>query len=126
MTAKCIAGILPPPDMEESLEITKIYSVLGMLDEKAPLIRKRPFREVHHTATRAAMTGGGMIPRPGEISLAHGGVLFLDELPEFRKSVLEVLREPLEERSIQISRAYGNYRFPADFILVAAMNPCPC
>ena len=126
MKAKCIAGILPPPDMEESLEITKIYSVLGMLDEKAPLIRKRPFREVHHTATRAAMTGGGMIPRPGEISLAHGGVLFLDELPEFRKSVLEVLREPLEERSIQISRAYGNYRFPADFILVAAMNPCPC
>lgn len=126
MTAKCIAGILPPPDMEESLEITKIYSVLGMLDENSPLIRKRPFREVHHTATRAAMVGGGMIPRPGEISLAHGGVLFLDELPEFRKSVLEVLREPLEERSIQISRTYGNYRFPADFILVAAMNPCPC
>lgn len=126
MTAKCIAGILPPPDKEESLEITKIYSVLGMLDEKSPLIRKRPFREIHHTATRAAMTGGGIIPRPGEISLAHGGVLFLDELPEFRKSVLEVLRQPLEERNIQISRTYGNYRFPADFILVAAMNPCPC
>lgn len=126
MTAKCIAGILPSPNMEESLEITKIYSVLGMLDEKSPLIRKRPFREIHHTATRAAMTGGGIVPRPGEISLAHGGVLFLDELPEFRKSVLEVLRQPLEERSVQISRTYGNYRFPADFILVAAMNPCPC
>mgnify|MGYP005776230103 CR=1 FL=1 len=126
MTAKCIAGILPPPDMEESLEITKIYSVLGMLDEKAPLIRKRPFREVHHTATRAALIGGGLVPRPGEISLAHGGVLFLDELPEFRKSVIEVLRQPLEEKSVQISRTYGNYRFPADFILVAAMNPCPC
>lgn len=126
MTAKCIAGILPPPDMEESLEITKIYSVLGMLDEKSPLIRKRPFREVHHTATRTALTGGGLVPRPGEISLAHGGVLYLDELPEFRKSVLEVLRQPLEEKSVQISRAYGNYRFPADFILVAAMNPCPC
>lgn len=126
MTAKCIAGILPPPDMEESLEITKIYSVLGMLDEKSPLIRKRPFREIHHTATRAALIGGGIVPRPGEISLAHGGVLFLDELPEFRKSVIEVLRQPLEEKSVQISRVYGNYRFPADFILVAAMNPCPC
>lgn len=126
MTAKCIAGILPPPDMEESLEITKIYSVLGMLNERSPLIRQRPFREVHHTATKAALIGGGQIPRPGEISLAHGGVLFLDELPEFKKSVLEVLRQPLEERKIQISRTYGNYVFPADFILVAAMNPCPC
>ena len=126
MTAKCIAGILPMPDIEESLEITKIYSVMGMLDERSPLIRKRPFREVHHTATRAALIGGGLVPRPGEISLAHGGVLFLDELPEFRKSVIEVLRQPLEERSVQISRTYGNYRFPADFILVAAMNPCPC
>lgn len=126
MTAKCIAGILPPPDMNESLEITKIYSVLGMLDEKSPLIRDRPFREVHHTATRTALTGGGVVPRPGEISLAHGGVLFLDELPEFRKNVIEVLRQPLEDKSVQISRAYGNYRFPADFIMVAAMNPCPC
>ena len=126
MTAKCIAGILPPPDMKESLEITKIYSVLGMLNEKSPLIRKRPFREVHHTATRAALIGGGMFPHPGEISLAHGGVLFLDELPEFKKSVLEVLRQPLEEKEIQITRTYGTYRFPADVILVAAMNPCPC
>lgn len=126
MTAKCIAGILPPPDMKESLEITKIYSVLGMLNEKSPLIRKRPFREVHHTATRAALIGGGMFPHPGEISLAHGGVLFLDELPEFKKSVLEVLRQPLEEKEIRIARTYGTYRFPADVILVAAMNPCPC
>ena len=126
MTAKCIAGILPPPDIRESMEITKIYSVLGLLDEKSPLIQRRPFREVHHTATKAALIGGGMIPRPGEISLAHGGVLFLDELPEFKKSVLEVLRQPLEEHSVQISRTYGNYRFPADFMLVAAMNPCPC
>lgn len=126
MTAKCIAGILPPLDMKESMEITKIYSVLGLLKDESPLIRTRPFREVHHTATRAALIGGGVIPRPGEISLAHKGVLFLDELPEFRKNVLEVLRQPLEERSIRISRTYGNYAFPADFMLVAAMNPCPC
>lgn len=126
MTAKCIAGILPPLSEEESMEITKIYSVMGMLDEKEPLIRRRPFRSVHHTATKAALIGGGLIPRPGEISLAHGGVLFLDELPEFRKGVLEVLRQPLESRSIQLSRTYGNYSFPADFMLVAAMNPCPC
>ncbi len=126
MCAKCIAGILPPLDMKESIEITKIYSVMGMLKDEAPLIQTRPFREVHHTATRAALIGGGVIPRPGEISLAHKGVLFLDELPEFRKSVLEVLRQPLEERSIHISRTYGNYAFPADFMLVAAMNPCPC
>ena len=126
MTARCIAGILPPPDREESMEITKIYSVSGLLDEREPLIGQRPFRSVHHTATRAALTGGGLIPKPGEISLAHGGVLFLDELPEFRKGVLEVLRQPLEKKSIQISRAHGNYSFPADFMLVAAMNPCPC
>ncbi len=126
MAARCIAGILPPLDEKESMEITKIYSVLGLVNEERPLIRKRPFREVHHTATRAALTGGGAVPRPGEISLAHGGVLFLDELPEFRKNVLEVLRQPLEERCVQISRTYGNYRFPANFMLVAAMNPCPC
>ena len=115
MTAKCIAGILPKPDIRESIEITKIYSVMGLLNEDKPLIQTRPFREVHHTATRAALIGGGGIPRPGEISLAHGGVLFLDELPEFRKSVLEVLRQPLEERKIQISRTHGNYAFPAGF-----------
>ena len=126
MTAKRIAGILPPLDRRESMEITKIYSVLGLIDESAPLICRRPFREVHHTVTKAALIGGGIVPRPGEISLAHGGVLFLDELTEFKKSVLEVMRQPLEERSIQITRTYGNYRFPADFMLVAAMNPCPC
>ena len=126
MTAKCIAGILPPLEREESMEITKIYSVMGLLDAEEPLIVRRPFRSVHHTATKAALIGGGMIPKPGEISLAHGGVLFLDELAEFRKGVLEVLRQPLERRSIQISRTSGNYSFPADFMLVAAMNPCPC
>ena len=126
LTAKCIAGILPPLDLRESLEITKIYSVLGLVDEKTPLIVDRPFREVHHTATKAALIGGGTIPHPGEISLAHKGVLFLDELPEFRRDTLEVLRQPLEERYVNLSRTYGNYTFPANFMLVAAMNPCPC
>ena len=125
MTAKCIAGILPPLDLRESLEITKIYSVLGLVDEKTPLIVDRPFREVHHTATKAALIGGGTIPHPGEISLAHKGVLFLDEIPEFRRDTLEVLRQPLEERYVNLSRTYGNYTFPANFMLVAAMNPCP-
>ena len=111
MTAKCIAGILPPLDLRESLEITKIYSVLGLVDEKTPLIVDRPFREVHHTATKAALIGGGTIPHPGEISLAHKGVLFLDELPEFRRDTLEVLRQPLEERYVNLSRTYGNYTF---------------
>ena len=122
MTAKCMAGILPPMNYEESMELTKLYSVMGMLDGKEPLISRRPFREVHHTATRAALIGGGIVPRPGEISLAHSGILFLDELPEFKRSVLEVLRQPLEQRSIQITRTSGNYIFPADFMLVSAMN----
>ncbi len=126
MTAKRIATILPPLSYEESLEITKIYSIAGLLEANHPLIQRRPFRNVHHTATKAALTGGGLIPSPGEISLAQGGVLFLDELTEFRKSVLEVLRQPLEEGKIQINRAHGSYIFPADFILVGAMNPCPC
>lgn len=126
MTARCMAGILPPLDEAESLEITRIYSVLGMIDTESPLIFQRPFREVHHTITRAALIGGGTVPRPGEISLAHRGVLFLDELPEFSRSVLEVLRQPLENREIWISRTNGTYRFPCDFMLVAAMNPCPC
>ena len=126
MTAKCIAGILPPLDLRESLEITKIHSLLGLVDETTPLIGDRPFREVHHTATTAALIGGGTIPHPGEISLAHKGVLFLDELPEFRRDTLEVLRQPLEERYVNLSRTYGNYTFPANFMLVAAMNPCPC
>lgn len=126
MTARCMSGLLPPLDEKEALEITKIYSVLGMVDADQPLIKTRPFREVHHTATGAALLGGGAVPRPGEISLAHKGILFLDELPEFKRSVLEVLRQPLENNEIRISRTYGTYRFPADFMLVAAMNPCPC
>lgn len=126
MIAKRIPTILPLPTLEESLEMTKIYSVLGMVDREHPLITGRPFRSVHHTVTKAALIGGGTIPTPGEISLAHGGVLFLDELAEFQKPVLEVLRQPLEERQIRITRNHGNYIFPADFMLVAAMNPCPC
>lgn len=126
MVARRIPTILPLPDHEESLEITKIYSVLGLVDKEHPLMRERPFRSVHHTVTRSALIGGGVIPSPGEISMAHGGVLFLDELAEFKKQVLEVLRQPLEERKIRINRSQGNYEFPADFILVAAMNPCPC
>lgn len=126
MIAGRIPTILPPPSMEESMEITKIYSVMGLVDKKNPLITGRPFREVHHTATKAALIGGGVIPSPGEISLAHGGVLFLDELAEFPRQVLEVLRQPLEEHQIRITRRQGNYVFPANFILAAAMNPCPC
>lgn len=126
MTARAVAGILPPLEREESLEITKIYSVMGLLQADAPMITHRPFREVHHTVTRAALAGGGTVPRPGEISLAHGGVLFLDELTEYKKDTLEILRQPLENRCIEIARTYGKYRFPAGFMLVAAMNPCPC
>lgn len=126
MTAKRIPTIFPPLTTEESMEITKIYSILGMLDPEDPLIRERPFRSVHHTATKAALIGGGALPVPGEISLAHNGVLFLDELPEFQRHVIEVLRQPLEERQILLARSQGNYRFPANFMLVAAMNPCPC
>lgn len=126
MMAKRIPTILPPMTFSESIELTKIYSILGMVDSEEPLVFTRPFRSVHHTATKAALVGGGMIPAPGEISLAHEGVLFLDELPEFQKNVLEVLRQPLEDRIIRITRTHGNYQFPANFMLVAAMNPCPC
>ncbi len=126
MIAQRIPTILPPPTHGESLEITKIYSVLGLVDREHPLMSGRPFRSVHHTVTKSALAGGGLIPSPGEISLAHGGVLFLDELAEFKKPVLEVLRQPLEERKIHINRAHGNYVFPSNFILAAAMNPCPC
>ena len=126
MIARRIPTILPPLEMEEALEITKIYSVQGMLEKDTPLIRHRPFREVHHTVTKAALIGGGLIPAPGEISLAHKGVLFLDELTEFSRPVLEVLRQPLEEKRIRLTRKQGVYEFPADFMLAAAMNPCPC
>lgn len=126
MLAKRIPTILPPLELEESMQITKIYSILGLLRQEQPLITRRPFREVHHSVTKSALIGGGTFPKPGEISLASGGVLFLDELAEYQKSVLEMLRQPLEERNVQIIRSQGTLVFPADFILVAAMNPCPC
>ncbi len=126
LVARAIAGILPPLNVEESMEITQIYSVRGLLPAGHPLIRARPFRRVHHTITGAALIGGGVFPVPGEISLAHRGVLFLDELAEFPRPVLELLRQPLEDHTIRITRQTGTYEFPADFILTAAMNPCPC
>jgi len=124
--AKRIPGILPLLTQEESLELTKIYSILGKLEGDNPLIIERPFREVHPSVTRTALLGGGVFPRPGEISLADKGVLFLDEIAEFPKALLETLRQPLEERVIRIVREKGEYLFPAEFLLVAAMNPCPC
>lgn len=126
MAAKRIPTIFPALTKEESIEISKIYSVSGLLDEDCPLIRSRPFREVHHTVTRAALVGGGACPLPGEISLAHGGCLFLDEAAEVKKEVLEALREPLEERRVRLVRNGRTYDFPADVILLAAANPCPC
>lgn len=126
MLAKCVPGILPPLTLEESLEISAIYSVAGKLSDEHPLITKRPFRAPHHTVSSQALAGGGRIPKPGEISLAHKGILFLDELPEFKREVLETLRQPLEEKAVHISRVYGSYCFPADCMILAAMNPCPC
>lgn len=126
MLAKRLPSILPPLSLGESLETTKIHSVAGKLEAGMGLISKRPFRDPHHTISAVAMTGGGSFPQPGEISLAHNGVLFLDELPEFNRSVLEVLRQPLEDRKITISRVKGNVEYPASFMLVASMNPCPC
>lgn len=126
MIAKRIPSILPAMSAEESMEVTKIYSIMGRVDQENPLITKRPFREVHHTVTKVGLVGGGRVPNPGEISLAHNGVLFLDELTEFQKPVIEVLRQPLEEKVIHISRSQGSYQFPANFMLIAAMNPCPC
>lgn len=126
LVAKCIPTILPPLTLEESMELTMIYSIVGGLNTLSPLVEERPFREVHHSVTSAALIGGGILPRPGEISLAHKGVLFLDEFAEFHKPVLEMLRQPLEEHKIKILRERGEYEFPAEFLLVAAMNPCPC
>jgi magnesium chelatase family protein len=126
LMARALPSILPPMSPEEALEVTKIYSVSGKLPPSTPLIRRRPFRSPHHTTSHAGLVGGGRNPRPGEISLAHRGVLFLDELPEFPSAVLEVLRQPLEDRVVTISRASGTLSFPANFMLVGAQNPCPC
>ncbi|WP_346238221.1 YifB family Mg chelatase-like AAA ATPase [Niabella insulamsoli] len=126
MLAKRLPTILPPLSLQEALETTKIHSVAGKLPENATLISKRPFRSPHHTISDAALVGGGGVPQPGEISLAHNGVLFLDELPEFKRTVLEVMRQPMEERKVTISRARIALDFPANFMLIASMNPCPC
>ena len=126
LLARTTPSILPRMVIEEALDVTKIYSVSGMLPPDVPLILQRPFRAPHHTTSHAGLVGGGRIPRPGEISLAHRGVLFLDELPEFGQNVLEVLRQPLEDKLVTISRAQGTITYPANFMLVASMNPCPC
>lgn len=126
MLAKRLPTILPPMTEKEALEVTKIYSITGKLRQNGCLLQKRPFRNPHHTITVSAMTGGGNVPKPGEVTLAHNAVLFLDELPEFKREVLEVLRQPLEDKQVVINRIHGNYNFPADFLLCCAMNPCPC
>jgi len=126
MLAKRIPSILPPMSFEESLETTRIHSVTGLLPLGSGLITERPFRHPHHTISDAGLVGGGSVPRPGEVSMAHNGVLFLDELPEFPRNVLEVMRQPLEERRVTIARAQMTLTFPASFVLVAASNPCPC
>lgn len=126
MLAKRLPSILPPLSLQEALETTKIHSVAGKLPENTTLVAKRPFRSPHHTVSDVALVGGGGVPQPGEISLAHNGVLFLDELPEFKRTVLEVMRQPMEERKVTISRAKIAVDFPASFMLIASMNPCPC
>lgn len=126
MMAKRLPTVLPPLTIDESLETTKIHSVAGIIESNTALVAQRPFRSPHHTISDVALVGGGAFPQPGEISLAHNGVLFLDELPEFKRSVLEVMRQPLEDRKISISRAKFSTEYPASFMLVASMNPCPC
>jgi magnesium chelatase family protein len=126
MLARRMPTILPPLNMEEALEVTKLYSVCGLLSANEALITKRAFRSPHHTISTAGLTGGGTYPRPGEVSLAHHGVLFLDELPEFKRDVLEVMRQPIEDGRVTIARAQASLTYPAAFMLMAAMNPCPC
>ena len=126
MLSKRLPSILPDMTWEESLEVSKIYSVMGMLDKESPMITRRPFRSPHHTVSNAGLAGGGSNPRPGEISLAHKGVLFLDEMPEFRKDTLDLMRQPLEDAQVTISRVSGAVTYPAEFMMVCAMNPCKC
>lgn len=126
MLAKRIPTILPPFTLKEALETTKIHSVAGKIDKDTSLMTIRPFRSPHHTISDVALVGGGAYPQPGEISLSHNGVLFLDELPEFKRTVLEVMRQPLEDRKITVSRARFTVEYPASFMLIASMNPCPC
>ncbi len=126
MLARRITSILPPMSTSESLEVTKICSIAGLLTTRGRRVVERPFRAPHHTISQAGLIGGGSIPKPGEISLAHRGVLFLDEMPEFSKSALEVLRQPLEDREVTVSRARAVFTFPAEFMLIGSMNPCPC
>ncbi|HEY5791676.1 MAG TPA: YifB family Mg chelatase-like AAA ATPase [Chthoniobacterales bacterium] len=121
-----MATIIPPMTMEEAIETTKIHSVCGLLDDRNSFVRQRPYRAPHHTISDIGLLGGSTNPTPGEVSVAHNGVLFLDELPEFKRSTLEVMRQPLEDGKVTISRAAGSLTFPARFMLVAAMNPCPC
>ena len=126
MLAKRLPSILPPLEQEEALEVTKIHSIMGMLPKESPLVQTSPFRSPHHTVSAAALAGGGALPKPGEVSLAHRGVLFLDELPEFQRDTLEVLRQPLEDGKVSISRVSGTEVFPSRFMMVCAMNPCKC
>ncbi len=126
LLARATPTILPCLSPDEALEVTRVYSVAGMLPAGTSLVRSRPFRAPHHTVSHAGLVGGGRVPRPGEITLSHRGVLFLDELPEFAHSVLESIRQPIEDRVVTVSRAQGNVTFPANFMLLAAMNPCPC
>jgi magnesium chelatase family protein len=126
LIAKCLPGIMPRLSYEECIEMTKIYSVAGSLNANQAMLQRRSFRSPHHTISEHALIGGGPVPKPGEVSLAHHSVLFLDEFPEFKKSVIEALRQPMEDRQVTISRVRASYTYPADFMLVAAMNPCPC
>jgi magnesium chelatase family protein len=126
MLSRRLPSILPDLSFEEALEVTKVHSIAGKLPNGQPIVTTRPFRSPHHTVSAVGLTGGGSNPKPGEISLAHHGVLFLDELPEFHKDALEILRQPLEEGAVTITRASGTYSYPCDVMLVASMNPCPC